>query len=99
MKHTIIFDEKKTKYGCGSQEYNGQFIECVMLSCEADMKQYGWLYLREIYVRLGLPVDLKEVPAYLGWEKKKFKYYMEYDPESLCWKIIVNPHDLSRKDK
>ena len=102
MKHTIIFSkDTASEYFYDKEDsnmswiYNKEFVCQTMHTNSLILKYKGWLYLREVYNRLGL--DATKIPARLGWElsrKSRFKYKIIEHEDEEKFEIIVDPEEL-----
>lgn len=102
MKHTIIFNKDSSYQYYNSKEpdgsewcYNSEFVKNMMMTNELILKDRGWLYLREIYDRLG--IESIPISPILGWDayqNPKFEYKIVEHRDENSFEIILNPEEL-----
>lgn len=103
MTHTIIFNAKSSYMYYKDEKnfetawiYNCEFVEQLMHVIDLELRAKGWIYLRNIYDKLGM--NANNVPATLGWDKKKykdFKYIIIGHKDKDEIEIILNPEELT----
>lgn len=106
MDHIIRFNkDTASQYYYSDKEnsgiewaYNHDFISNMMKTAEMILRSKGYLYLRDLYEKLG--INALAVSPILGWDEKqhpKFKYKIVECKDIYEIQIIVNPKELKNE--